>query len=60
MDNSEEKAKEYFQHYFRLLARKSGMKWDSDNDGEIAAAVEHLIDAAVERIEKQSATLAAG
>ncbi len=48
--NNEEQAKEYFQHYFRLLASRAGVKWDSDNDAEIAAAVEYVIAAAVDRV----------
>jgi hypothetical protein len=60
MYNSEEKAKEYFVHYFRLLAKHAGMNWNSDNDAEIEAAIEDLIDSAVERIKKESAASAAG
>lgn len=46
-----EEAKRYFLYYFRLLAEKSGMNWDSDNDAEIEAAVDLIIDAAKEESE---------
>lgn len=57
---AEEKAKEYFQHYFKLIADRAGVRWDSDNDAEVAAAVEYVIDAAVERVKNAIATSAAG
>lgn len=43
-----EEAKRTLKFYFRLLAEKSGMNWDSDNDAEIEASVDLIIDAAKE------------
>lgn len=43
-----EEAKRTLKFYFRLLAEKSGINWDSDNDAEIEAAVDLIIDAAKE------------
>jgi hypothetical protein len=34
------------QFYFRLIAQRAGMNWDSDNDAEIELLVCHIIDAA--------------
>jgi hypothetical protein len=49
MDTAEERATELFIHYFRLIASQAGVAWDYDNDGEIRAAIEYLLDAAVDR-----------
>lgn len=48
-----EEAKKYFLYYFRLLAEKSGVHWDSDNDTEIEAAVDLIIDAVKEERETE-------
>lgn len=48
-----EEAKRYFLYYFRLIAEKSGMNWDSDNDAEIETAVDLIIDAAKEEQETE-------
>ena len=34
------------QFYFRLIAQRAGVNWDSDNDAEIELLVCHIIDAA--------------
>lgn len=44
MSNREE-AKRYFTYYFRLIAEKADVNWDSDNDAEIEKAVDLIIDA---------------
>ncbi len=42
---AEKKAIELATYYFRLLAKKAGVNWDSDNDAEIATLIEYIIDA---------------
>lgn len=37
-------------NYFQAIARKAGMKWDSDYTAEIAAAVEHIAHAAAMQV----------
>jgi nucleoid-associated protein YejK len=34
-------------YYFQLIARAAGVDWDSDNNTEIAAMIDYLVDAAV-------------
>lgn len=48
-----EESKRYLKHYFRLLAEKAGVNWDSDNDAEIESAVDLIIDAAKEEQETE-------
>ncbi|MBN1485311.1 MAG: hypothetical protein JXA37_11380 [Chloroflexia bacterium] len=43
-------AKRIFKHYFRLLAEKSGVLWDWENESEIDEAVESLVKAALDRV----------
>lgn len=43
-----EEAKRYLKHYFRLIAGNAGINWDSDNDAEIEATVDLIIDASRE------------
>lgn len=38
-------AKKLLVHYFRLLANASGVRFDSDNDVEIEAIVDSIVDA---------------
>lgn len=49
--NKREEAKRYLVYYFRLIAERAGLNWDSDNDAEIEVAVDLIIDASKE--EKQ-------
>lgn len=42
MDEVED-VKRIFRFYFSLLAKRSGLNWDSDNDAEIDAAIDMLI-----------------
>lgn len=44
-----------FRYYFRLIAKQSGINWDSDNEAEIDCAIDLLIEAVKEEIkgEKQ-------
>ena len=44
-----DKAADLFQHYFKTAFEASGLKWTSDNDTEIEAAVQLVINAAVLR-----------
>lgn len=37
-------AKRYLTHYFRLLAKASGIQWDSDNEAEVECIVDFIID----------------
>ena len=44
---AKEKAIEVAVYYFRLLAKKTGIHWDSDNDAEITLLIECIIAASV-------------
>ncbi len=44
--NHEERATHLLQGYFRMLAERIGIRWDSEMDAEIASIVEHVIAAA--------------
>lgn len=46
--NKREEAKRMITYYFRLIAKNAGVNWDSDNDAEIEAAVDLIIDASKE------------
>ena len=43
-DNQRDIARQLLIHYFRTVWTKAGLKWTSDNDAEIDALVEVLID----------------
>jgi hypothetical protein len=47
-----ERAKELLIWYFRLLAEKCHLHWDSDNETEIAGAVDSLVRAAVQAVKE--------
>jgi hypothetical protein len=49
MDNKE-RAVRLMTHYFVTVWTKAGIRWDSDNYGEIETLVECLIDAAAEKM----------
>lgn len=53
--NKREEAKRMFRYYFRLIAKQSGINWDSDNEAEIDYAIDLLIEASKEEVkgEKQ-------
>jgi len=40
------KAKDLLTHYFRLIAGKTGIYWDANNDAEVEAIVDEIIEAA--------------
>lgn len=42
-----ERAQRLLRHYFRMIAEAAGVRWDSDNDGEVGDIADHLIAAAV-------------
>lgn len=46
MCHEAQRAKELLVHYMRLIAKKSGVGWDSDNEYEVAEIVDALIEAA--------------
>jgi ketosteroid isomerase-like protein len=46
MSGSEDRAKETLKHYFRTLAEKAGVPWNSGNDAEIEEAVDDILAAA--------------
>ena len=46
---NEERAKHLLVHYFNVVARHAGFKWDGDNVAEIEDIVEYIVAAAVER-----------
>jgi hypothetical protein len=52
MTTNQERAARLLKHYFRLIAQKSGIKWDSDNDSEIEQIVEAILDAASEKTDE--------
>jgi len=45
--NKKRKALKLMQYYFRLIAKEAGVNWDRDNDAEIEAMLDYIIDAAV-------------
>ena len=47
-DNGAGTAKHLLTYYFRLLADKAGVMWDSDNDSEVRQIVDALLNAAHE------------
>jgi hypothetical protein len=53
MANNANQAKKYLVYYFRLLAKKSGVGWDSDNEGEIAMIVDFILAAAADEVRAQ-------
>lgn len=42
-----ERAQRLLRHYFRMLAEASGIRWDSDMEGEVGDIADHIIAAAV-------------
>jgi hypothetical protein len=48
----EAKAKSNLKYYFRLLATKQGIRWDSDNDAEVEAIVDYILDAVDQKLKK--------
>jgi hypothetical protein len=46
-------AKQLLQHYFRLLAEKADLRWDSDNDNEVGDIVDLIIEAAREGMQEK-------
>lgn len=55
MDHKHEAVK-LATYYFRLIAREAGINWDSDNNAEIEALVDFIIDAAVKETLKSIPT----
>jgi hypothetical protein len=51
--NSRQRAKRLIKQYFHLLAKESGVYWDSDNDSELDELVDCLIDASIEEMQSQ-------
>jgi hypothetical protein len=43
MKNRQEAAR-LLKYYFRLLAKKSGLNWDNDNDMEVEQIIECIFD----------------
>lgn len=54
MANNANAAKRLLVHYFRLLARKNDIGWDSDNDMEVEQIVDLIVAAAVDEVEARS------
>jgi hypothetical protein len=48
-----DKAKQFAGHYFRLLGKHAGSKWNWENDAEIRQLVDYLIDAAKEEMQQE-------
>jgi len=51
--NDQNRAKTLLVHYIRTLFQQFGLQWDNDNAVEVSAIVDHIIAAAVQRIEAQ-------
>lgn len=45
-DNGAGQAAHLLKYYLRMIAVKAGVNWDSDNDAEVDAIVEGLLNAA--------------
>jgi len=41
------------QYYFRLIFQKDGVRWDEDNDSEIALIVDRIVDAARDEVREE-------
>ena len=55
MSEAQRKAVHLAQHYFRLIAQRAGVAWDSDNDSEVDLMVGCIIDAVAEELRGQLA-----
>jgi hypothetical protein len=55
MSDAQGRAVSLAQHYFRLIAQRSGVPWDGDNDTEISLLVENIIEAAARELRGQLA-----
>ncbi|MCC6458802.1 MAG: hypothetical protein IT328_27910 [Caldilineaceae bacterium] len=53
MSSHANQAKNNLVYYMRLLAKKSGVGWDYDNDCEIETIVDDIIEAAAEQAAKK-------
>ena len=53
MNDNRGRAKHLLKYYLRMVARSSGVQWDSDNDAEVEEIVDCLIGAAVEEMQPQ-------
>jgi len=53
--NNRAQAINIFVYYFKLIAEKSEIRWDSDNAAEITAAVEAIFDE-IDKVENKSAS----
>lgn len=45
-DRAREDAQRVLTYYFRICAEKAGVRWTSDNDAEVRAVVDDIIQAA--------------
>lgn len=55
MNKHAREAARLLSYYFRLIAKKSGVNWDSDNDAEVAQIIEEILDAAADHAEEHTA-----
>lgn len=53
MSNSANRAKSLLAHYMRLIAKESGVRWDSENDTEVQEIVDLIVEAAAEEAAKR-------
>lgn len=51
MSNNKKYAIKVFTYYFRLIAEKSGIRWDSANEADITNAVEVIFDEIEDQIQ---------
>lgn len=52
--NKKNEAIRLLKYYFRLIARRAGINWDSDNDAEIETALDHIFDYIDEKIDEHN------
>lgn len=53
-DGSRGAATHLLKHYFRLVAERAGVQWDSDNDTEVEAIVDGILTAARQEFSRDS------
>ncbi len=51
--DSAERAKSVLRHYFNQVYKKAGLGWDSDGDVEIGDIVDHIVEAACEKMRRE-------
>lgn len=52
--NNRENAKKLLVYYFRLIALKAGIRWDYENEAEVASLVDNIFDEIEDSIENHN------